>query len=415
MPAEPPQPDHPTPAGDDAQRWHSTTYGRPGRRPVRAAAQAPGREQRLAELRSPAPAADRPGHGGGRDAGQGGGQGRGPQVRRAPDPRPARRRANVRRRRVLAVVAVLVVLAVAYPVVLAARGWSAVDRVAALPTGDRPAATPGTTYLIVGSDSRDGLSPEEIAEYSAGGDDISGQRTDTIMLLHVPAGGGPAALISVPRDSYVPIPGHDKNKINAAFATGGAPLLVQTVEGVSGLRVDHYVETGFGGFARIVDAVGGVEMCPATAVDDVRAGLDIQAGCQTMDGRTALGYARYRYSDVNGDFGRVQRQRELLGAITAKAASPATLLNPFRAFPLASAGGGAVTLDDDSSVTDLVGFLRGMRAATGADGVSMTVPVSDPNLRTSHGVAVKWDTEEALAMFEDLKRDDTQALRSLTP
>lgn len=213
----------------------------------------------------------------------------------------------------------------------------------------------------------------------------------------------------------MPIPGHDKNKINAAFATGGAPLLVQTVEGVSGLRVDHYVETGFGGFARIVDAVGGVEMCPATAVDDVRAGLDIQAGCQTMDGRTALGYARYRYSDVNGDFGRVQRQRELLGAITAKAASPATLLNPFRAFPLASAGGGAVTLDDDSSVTDLVGFLRGMRAATGADGVSMTVPVSDPNLRTSHGVAVKWDTEEALAMFEDLKRDDTQALRSLTP
>jgi len=314
---------------------------------------------------------------------------------------------------VLAVVAVLVVLAVVYPFSLAWRGWSSVNQVAAASTGERPAATPGTTYLIVGSDSRDGLTEEEIAEYSAGGDDISGQRTDTIMLLHVPDGGGPAALISIPRDSYVPIPGHDSNKINAAFAIGGAPLLMETIENVSGLRIDHYVETGFGGFAQIVNAVGGVEMCPTDAVNDVRAGLDIQAGCQTMDGKTALGYARYRYSDVNGDFGRVQRQRELLGAIIAKASSPATLINPFRAYPLATAGGNAVTLDEDSSITDLVGFLRGMQSATGADGVSMTVPVSDPNYRTSHGLAVKWNTEQALQMFADLKNDDTEALRSL--
>jgi LCP family protein required for cell wall assembly len=312
------------------------------------------------------------------------------------------------------VVAVLAVLAVAYPGALAWRGWSAVHQVAAASAGERPAATPGTTYLIVGSDSRDGLSPEEIAEYSAGGDDIAGQRTDTIMLLHVPDGGGPAALISIPRDSYVPIPGHDSNKINAAFSIGGAPLLTQTVEEVSGLRVDHYVETGFGGFAQIVNAVGGVEMCPAQAVADVRAGLDIQAGCQQMDGKTALGYARYRYSDVQGDLGRAVRQRELLAAITSKAASPATLLNPFRAFPLASAGGGAVTLDEDASLGDLVKFLRGMRSAAGADGISMTVPVSDPNLRTAHGLAVKWNTDQALEMFQDLKDDDTEALRSLT-
>ncbi|PRY13511.1 LCP family protein [Kineococcus rhizosphaerae] len=412
MPAEPPEPHDPGAPGDDAQRWHSTTYGRPNRRPARPArpaAQAPGREQRLAELRRPVaqePAGREPHDLPDEDAAR-------PASR--PLPAPARRRRpNVRRRRVLAVVAVLVVLAVLYPATLAWRGWSSVHQIAAAPTGARPAATPGTTYLIVGSDSRDGLTPEEIAEYSAGGNDISGQRTDTIMLLHVPDGGGPAALISVPRDSYVPIPGHDKNKINAAFSIGGAPLLMQTVEDVSGLRIDHYVETGFGGFAQIVNAVGGVEMCPEKAVDDVRAGLDIQAGCQTMDGKTALGYARYRYTDVNGDFGRVQRQRELLGAITSKAASPATLLNPFTAFPLASAGGNAVTVDDGSSLTELVAFLRGMRAATGADGVSMTVPVSDPNLRTPHGIAVKWDTERALTMFEDLKADDTAALRSLT-
>ncbi|NAZ78306.1 LytR family transcriptional regulator, partial [Kineococcus sp. T13] len=341
-----------------------------------------------------------------------------------PAPRPApprppvgsapRRRPSVRRRRLLAAAALVVALVVVYPLALGWRGWSSVHQVAATAGGERPAQSPGTTFLIVGSDSRDGLSEEEIAEYSAGGDDISGQRTDTIMLLHVPDGGGPAVLVSIPRDSYVPIPGHDSNKINAAFSIGGAPLLLETVEQVSGLRVDHYVETGFGGFAQVVDAVGGVEMCPAQAVDDVRAGLDIPAGCQRMDGRTALGYARYRYSDALGDLGRANRQRELLAAIVAKASSPATLLNPFRAFPLASAGGGAVTLDEGASVSDLVTFLRGMRAATGPDGISMTVPVADTALRTRHGVAVKWNTERALEMFAALERDDTGALRTLT-
>ncbi|WP_432523857.1 LCP family protein [Kineococcus sp. SYSU DK006] len=415
MPEEPPQPAE-QPSRPVAEGWHSTTYGRPARRAPRRpdqhagerpAAQAPGREQRLAELRRPAP--------------------RHPQQPRPaaqPAPRPAsprppagsapRRRPHVRRRRLLAAAALVVVLVVVYPFALGWRGWSSVHQVAATAGGQRPAATPGTTFLIVGSDSRDGLSQEEIAEYSAGGDDISGQRTDTIMLLHVPDGGGPAVLVSIPRDSYVPIPGHDSNKINAAFSIGGAPLLLETVEQVSGLRVDHYVETGFGGFAQVVDAVGGVEMCPAQAVDDVRAGLDIPAGCQTMDGRTALGYARYRYSDVLGDLGRANRQRELLAAIVAKASSPAALLNPFRAFPLASAGGGAVTLDEGASVLDLVTFLRGMRAATSTDGISMTVPVADTALRTRHGVAVKWNTEQALEMFDDLKRDDTEALRTLT-
>lgn len=304
-------------------------------------------------------------------------------------------------------------LAVAYPVAVGWRGWSSVTKVDALPTGERPAATPGETYLIVGSDSRDGLSSAEIAEYSAGGDDISGQRTDTIMLLHVPASGGPSALISIPRDSYVPIPGHDSNKINAAFSIGGAPLLVQTVENVSGLRVDHYVETGFGGFARIVDALGGVNMCPAVAVDDVRAGLNIQAGCQDMDGKTALGYARYRYSDPRGDFGRSDRQRELLAAIMSKAASPSTLLNPFTAFPLASSGGSAMTIDGESSMTSLVTFARGMRGASSANGISMIVPFLDAPLATRHGTAVKWNTDKALEMFADLKRDDTEALRTL--
>ncbi len=399
LPVTPPQD---APAGPGRAGYTATTYGRPARRrPERPAAQAPGRQQRLAELRRPAPPADRE-----------------PPERRAPGapaaPPPPRRTRAGRRRRRLGVLALVLVVLVVYPLALGWRGWSAVQEVAAAPTGERPADTPGTTYLIVGSDSRDGMSAEELAQYSAGGDDILGRRTDTIMLLHVP-GSGPSALISVPRDSYVPIPGHGSGKINAAFALGGAPLLTQTVEEVSGLRVDHYVETGFAGFAHIVDAVGGVEVCPPAAVQDVRAGLDVEAGCQTMDGATALGYARYRYSDPAGDLGRANRQRELLAAIVAKAASPVTLLNPFRAFPLASAAGGAVAVDEGASLGAMVEFAQGMRSATGADGISMTVPVANPSLRTSSGLAVKWDTEKALEMFADLQRDDTEALRSLVP
>ncbi len=405
------------PAGAERAGYTATTYGRPvRRRPERAAAQTPGREQRLAELRRPAeggPGRPAPPREPARRAPAPPAPG-GPGGPASPGGRPRRRpSAAQRRRRTLLVLLVVAALAVAYPVALGWRGVSAVRHVAVEPAGERPADTPGTTYLVVGSDSREGMSEEELREYSAGGTDGLGQRTDTIMLLHVPR-SGPAALISVPRDSYVPIPGHGSGKVNAAFALGGAPLLVQTLEQVSGLRVDHYVETGFAGFARVVDAVGGVQVCPPEPVQDVRAGLDIPAGCQQVDGATALGFARYRYSDVRGDLGRADRQRQLLAAIADRAAGPGTLLNPFRAFALASAGGGALTVDEGASLPALVTFARGMRSATGADGVSTTVPVADAAYRTSSGVAVKWDTERALAVFAALRADDTAVLRGLT-
>ncbi|GAA4990706.1 LCP family protein [Kineococcus glutinatus] len=330
----------------------------------------------------------------------------------ATPPRPAARPATARRRRrrwpvVLLLVALLVV---GYPLLLGATAWTNVQQVEALPAEGSPADTPGTTFLVIGSDSREGLDAEQRAELSTG-DDV-GQRTDTIMLLHVPASGAPA-LISIPRDSYVPVPGHDSNKINAAFAFGGPTLLVQTVEQATGLHVDHYVETGFGGFAGVVDAVGGVEMCVPAPVQDERAGLDIAAGCQTMDGATALGFARYRYSDPLGDLGRVQRQRELIAAIAKAAATPSTLLNPARAVPLASAGGSALVLDEGASPLALLTFARGLQGAAGTDGISMTVPVSDPDLRTSSGIAVEWDEERAAQLFSALRADDTEALRAL--
>jgi len=173
-----------------------------------------------------------------------------------------------RRRRWPWVVALVVVVVLIYPVVLGSLAWSHLARIPAMPTGARAAAGSGQTYLVVGSDSRAGLTRDERAKLGTG--QVAGQRTDTIMLLHVPASGA-AVLVSVPRDSYVSIPGHGKNKINAAFAFGGAPLLVQTLENVTGVHIDGFVMTGLGGFADIVDAVGGVRVCVKTALNDSKA------------------------------------------------------------------------------------------------------------------------------------------------
>ena len=147
------------------------------------------------------------------------------------------------------------------------RRCTASPRWPTTPTGPPPAA--GTTWLLVGSDSRQDLTPEQQAELATGGDLGTG-RTDTILLVHVPGLGSstPTTMVSIPRDSYVPIPGYGEDKINAAFAVGGAPLLAQTVEQATGIRLDHYAEIGFDGFAVMVDAVGGVTMCPTEPISD---------------------------------------------------------------------------------------------------------------------------------------------------
>jgi len=305
----------------------------------------------------------------------------------------------------------LVVLAViAYPFVLAIVAWTSLDRVDALGSSDR-AGTPGRTFLVVGSDSRDELSAEERRNLGTGR--VRGRRTDTIMLLHVPGGGRPTVLVSIPRDSYVPIPGHGSNKINAAYAFGGPRLLVRTVEQATGLRIDNYVETGLGGFAAVVDAVGGVEVCVSRALRDTKAHINVKAGCQEFDGRTALGYARARYSDPRGDLGRVERQRKVLSAIVSRTLSPSVLAVPWRSIPAAHAGGNALTVDEGTSPVALGQFVLGMRAAAGGGGLSITVPVGNPNYQTSAGSSVLWDQAGARRLFSALRANDTEKIRPL--
>ena len=208
--------------------------------------------------------------------------------------------------------AVVVVALLAWPIGLAVWANGKVQHTAAL---SGAANTPGTTYLLTGSDSR--------ADGGIEQDGTEGSRTDTILLLHVPE-DGPTALISLPRDSYVEIPGNGSAKLNAAFSWGQAPLLVQTVEALTGLTVDHYAEIGMAGVEQIVDAVGGVNLCHDADVDDPESGMVWVAGCHDVDGTQALAFARMRKADPTGDVGRALRQRQLIGAVMSKVQAAAS-------------------------------------------------------------------------------------------
>jgi LCP family protein required for cell wall assembly len=312
-----------------------------------------------------------------------------------------------RRRRILVGAAVLVVAWLAFMVWVSFHAWGNVQRTDASPAGTRPANSAGFDYVLTGSDSRQGLTPAQQKQLNTGSaKDVAGLRTDTIILVHVPSGGGKPAMISLPRDSYLAIPGHGYNKINAAYALGGPKLLVRTIEQVTGVRIDGYVEIGFGGFASVVDSLGGVDICVARAMNDHYAGINLKPGCQTLDGSNALGYVRARYSDPLGDIGRVARQRQFLGAIMHKALSPSTVLIPWRYFGFATSAGAGLTVGQDTTLRDVTRVLQAMRSVSDGQGLSLTVPVSNPGLSTPVGSAVKWDTQKALALFKAIKNDE---------
>lgn len=315
------------------------------------------------------------------------------------------------RRRIVTVLAVLGAILVA----LLLYANAALTKVDALERyEERPPATPGQTWLLVGSDSRQGLTPKERRKLNTGND--KGKRTDTIMIMHISRFGGRATLVSLPRDSLVDIPAYEtedgetipahEGKLNTAFSLGGPQLLVRTVEQETGLRMDHYMEIGFGGFAEIVNAVGGVRMCLDQPIYDQRSGATLDAGCQKLSGEEALAYVRARYSVAGGDLGRVQHQRKFLRALTREVSSPATLLNPFAMISLTRAGLDALTVDENTGPLDLLWFAWQMRGLTGGDGVTTTVPIGGTTSVSGVGSVVLWDREEALALFEALQEDE---------
>ncbi|MDO5034513.1 MAG: LCP family protein [Actinomycetaceae bacterium] len=303
-----------------------------------------------------------------------------------PDRGVARKR---RKRRGLPIaIAAFLVLAIAWPFILLSWASGKIEHVDAL--SGRP-DTPGTTYLLAGSDSRAGTDIY---------DDTEGHRSDTIMMLHH-APNGSAYLISLPRDSWVYIPEYGEGKINASYAYGGAPLLTQTVEELSGLTIDHYVEVGMSGVVDVVDAVGGVELCLDYDVNDERSELVWDAGCHVADGTTALAFARMRYADPNGDIGRAERQRQVISAITKTVAKPGNALNPVKQMKISAAGAESVTADHDTSATDLAWLAWYFRKATSA-GNTGTPPIASLNLETYQGSAVLLDEDLTPVFFQKL-------------
>lgn len=231
-------------------------------------------------------------------------------------------------------------------------------------------------------------------------------------LLHVPE-SGPSALISLPRDTYVEVPGYGPSKLNAAFSWGGAPLLVQTVEGLTGLAVDHYAEIGFAGLEGVVDALGGVELCLDDSVltfpvEDTYSGLSWpEPGCRIADGPTALAFARMRYSDPTGDIGRGQRQRQVISAITSAAATPSVLLNPFSQVKLVDAGTSALITSEGTDLLDLGTMAIAFRNASGEGGVTGTPPIANLDYRPGGlGSTVLLDSDQAPTFFAAV-RDGT--------
>ena len=277
---------------------------------------------------------------------------------------------------------------------------------------DRPAPGAGTNYLIVGSDSRDGLSESARKDLSTG--TAGGRRTDSMILLHTGAHG--STMVSLPRDSWVTVPaftrpstgkrlGPAKNKLNAAFSLGGPALLARTIEHNTGLRIDHYAEIGFAGFVDVVNATGGVRMCLKRNIKDEKSGADLHKGCQTLDGAQALAFVRQRHQESEGDLGRTQNQQRFLSALASQATEPDTALDPTAVYPALSAGLDTLVVDRDMNLRKLTSMLRAVRGVTSGGGRQVNVPVESPGISTPKGSALRWDEDRADQLFSELRRD----------
>ncbi|WP_229072892.1 LCP family protein [Actinoplanes sp. DH11] len=260
------------------------------------------------------------------------------------------------------------------------------------------AAAAARNVLVLGVDTRKG--------WTAGQ-----SRSDTIMLVHVDGTGSAASVVSIPRDSYVfvpPVAGRwagGKTKINSAYAWGGAPLVVQVVSHLTGLRIDHVVRVDFAGIRTITDVVGGVDVTVARTVHDKRTGVTFRAGKHHLDGRLAEVYVRQRYGLPNGDFDRVKRQQQYLRALARKVTSLGILTNPIRMDAFVSAIAGSLVVDSGMNLVGMFRDLSGLRP----DDLSFTTLPSDGFVRSPAGTANRLDPEACADLFAALHTDTMES------
>lgn len=265
------------------------------------------------------------------------------------------------------------------------------------------ASTSGTSWLILGSDER-------VEGDNTGGtsDEISGYRTDTILVLTKPK-HGPSSLISIPRDSLVSID-DTYMKINAVSQFYGQVQLVQEIEEITGLKIEHVAQLKFGGLENVVNALGGIELCYDQTVSDPYSGLNWEAGCHTADGGTALAFSRMRYADAEGDFGRAARQRQVIAAIMKKSLSASTLTNISTLNNVANATLDALSVDSTTNPSTLISMALAFRDASGSSGVSGSVYWTDPDYYVDGvGSSVLLDDAKNLALFKSLSEGTHEA------
>ncbi|MFB4313760.1 LCP family protein [Actinomadura sp. 21ATH] len=308
--------------------------------------------------------------------------------------------------RILAAVGVFLLLVVIGTVGLVWQRQSSyngnIDRLpSAMPTGKRPGPNSSGTqnWLLVGSDTRAevGTTGEGARVWKPGG-----QRSDTIMLLHLPADRSKAYVVSFPRDSWVQIPGYGPQKINAAFSFGGPPLLIETVENLTGIRIDHFGAIDFNGFKSMTDALGGVEVNIDKSVYDTANKVRWEAGRQKLDGEKALLFVRQRYNLPNGDFDRIKRQQAFLRALAQKAAEGGTISNPLKLDRFLSAFTKSISVDDSVSAGKLRSLALSLRGVRPGDVQFLTTPNRGSAQRGRQSV-VLLDKAKSSALFEAVK------------
>jgi LCP family protein required for cell wall assembly len=300
-------------------------------------------------------------------------------------------------------------------------GWSVTDAVdAATVRADvfaglsgRPADSPATDILLVGSDTRRGLSQDAQDTLHVGSQaSADGQRSDTIILAQLAADKKSLTLLSIPRDSYVTIPAtatrpEHKAKINSALDIGGPALTVATVERNTGIHIDHYVQVDFSAFSSIVEAVGGVDVCLPKAVDDPLSGLDLPAGVSHVNGVQALAYVRARYTLTGGsDLGRIHRQQQFLSSLAARVASSDVLADPGRFSGLVRAAAASVQTDSALSTEEILKLALAAKSLPRDHIRFVSMPLADVDYQAPGiGSTVLWDDAAAHGLFTALRKD----------
>ncbi|MPZ71926.1 MAG: hypothetical protein GEU74_01640 [Nitriliruptorales bacterium] len=337
-------------------------------------------------------------------------------TRRQP-PRPAARPSRRRRRpllRLLAGFVVAVLVGVATAAGAVHWGLAKIDRttVAGLVNGRAQAAESMRedvgprllNVLVVGNDSRDGMTAEERRTFGTGRFD--GARTDTIMLLQLEVGGpGRSAVLSFPRDLLVTRCDGTRGRINAAHGIGverdgdGASCLVETVSDVTGVSINHYVEVSFAGFLRVVDALGGVDLYLDEPLYDEKAHLDVPAGCVRLEGASALGFVRARHLD--NDFGRIARQQRFLKEALREATDVGVLANPSKLYRIIDAAAGSLQTDEDLGLAEMREIALGMQSLT-ANGLEVYTVPGEATVRNSSWYVVE-DSKAAEALYASFR------------